>query len=84
LVSLFRTDFAKVPNMPLNADPHEFAFDFYTSGASVAVARASQAQMALFLSGDGRSVPNVNNLVFWPFMSDVFVVPKVLPEDLNF
>jgi hypothetical protein len=48
------------------------------------VARAAQAQIALFLSGDGRSVPYVNNLVFPPFWSNVFFVPKVLPEDLNF
>jgi len=84
LVSLFRTDMAKLPNMPLNPDPHEFAFDFSTSAASAVVARAAQAQMAMFLSGDGRSVPYVNNLVFPLYWSDVFFVPKVLPEDLNF
>jgi hypothetical protein len=84
LVSLFRTDLAQIPNLPLSADPHDFAFDFYTSAASVVVARAAQAQIALFLSGDGRSVPYVNNLVFPPFWSNVFFVPKVLPEDLNF
>jgi hypothetical protein len=75
---------AKLPNLPLNADPHMFAFDFSTSAASVVVARAAQAQMAMFLSGDGRSVPYVNNLVFPLYWSDVFFVPKVLPEDLNF
>ena len=84
MVSLFRTDLAQIPNLPLNADPHMFAFDFSTSAASVVVARAAQAQMAMFLSGDGRSVPYVNNLVFPPFWSNVFFVPKVLPEDLNF
>jgi len=84
MVSLFRTDVAWVPNMPLTANPHDSAFDFYTSAASAVVARAFQAQMAMFLSGDGRSVPQVNDLVRWPFMRDLFFVPKVLPEDLNF
>jgi hypothetical protein len=84
LVSLFRTDMAWLPNMRLSADPHDFGFDFYTSAASVVVARATQTQMAMFLSGDGRSVPYVNNLLCPPYLGDLFFVPKVLPEDLNF
>jgi hypothetical protein len=85
MVSLFRTDAAlKTPGAVLSPDPHDFAFDLSTSPAAVVVARAFQAQMALFFAGDGRSVPYVNDLVRIPFLRDLFLVPKALPDDLNY
>ena len=68
----------------LYSDPHEFFYDCSTSFASFTVAHAMQAQLALFLCGDGQSVPDVNDLVRWPFGRDLFVTPSALPEGLNF
>ena len=85
MVSLFHTDLAlATPGIVLNPDPHMFIWDVYTSLASTEVSLAIQAQMALFLASDGHSVPDVNYMVRWPFFRDLFVVPTVLPEDLNF
>ncbi len=79
------------PDLPLN--PHPFLVLFVSLGGStiqlpgidaLSISLDAQGQIAGFLSADGGSIPNPNNLSALLFGTNLFQMPTVLPWDFGF
>jgi hypothetical protein len=83
MTSFYRHDLARAMAPQLPEDPHGFVANL-TSFPALTIALAAQRQIVEFLAGEGTSVPDVNDLVRPMFGKNLFEVPEVLTEDLNF
>jgi hypothetical protein len=81
--SLYRHDLARVVAQDLPRDPH-LLFYFPSTPSGILIAHAAQSQMAEFLATDGARVPDVNDQVRTVFGTDLFGIPQLLPEGLNY
>jgi hypothetical protein len=90
---LYRHDYARaaIPNLGLN--PHTFLVLFINPDNNIqvpdlrtaAISLSAQQQMAGFFSTGGADIPDPNNIILRAlFGRDLFEVPAMLPEDLNF
>lgn len=85
MTSLYRHDLAYAASSDLALDPHSYGFPSATASAGQkAIARAAQRQITDFLSGEGLSVPDVNDMVRAAFGQNLFEVPATLPTGFNF
>ncbi len=78
---LYRHDLARKAVPSLSENPHAFMADLF-SLPSLAIALAAQQQAAGFLSTG--TISNPNGLLRFLFGKDIFEVPDVLPEELNY
>jgi len=81
--SLYRHDLALAVAPDLVKDPHLLFYLPGTASGQV-IAQAGQREMVEFLATDGLRVPDVNYLVLPLFGKNLFGVPQLLPEDLNY
>jgi hypothetical protein len=81
---VFRADIARAANPALPANPHVYILDILTA-ANVPVALASQSLVVDYLVSGGASISDPNPAVRARFGGmDIFEVPDVLTEKLNF
>lgn len=81
--SYYRHDLARGVAPELNVNPHTFLIDQSSTNAAI-IALASQNRVAAFFVSGGTMFLDVNHLVRAAFGRDLFEVPDVLTEDLNF
>jgi hypothetical protein len=81
--SYYRHDLARSVAPELNINPHNFMMDQSSANASV-IALAAQKRVAAFFVSDGAEFLDVNDLVRPVFGMNLFEVPDVLTEDLNY
>jgi dienelactone hydrolase len=85
--SYYRHDVARTLMPNLYPDPHFFAYPIIPGKTDVMgqylIAMLVQQQIAEFFAGEGKGVPDVNPMARLLFGKDLFEVPAVLPEDLN-
>ncbi len=79
---LYRHDIAKSVSVGLADNPHTFLVNI-SSPAGLAVALATQGQMAGYLNTDGNEIPDANGTALKILFlgKDVFERPAALPED---
>jgi hypothetical protein len=77
-----------MPGVPFPILPHRILSNptILDVPAEASIAFAEQQQVASFFASGGKANPNPNRFVIAPFSSDdnLFQLPKVLPEQLNF
>jgi hypothetical protein len=83
MTTVYRHDLARSADGRLPLDPHRFLTTL-SDPASAVVSAAAFQQVALFLSTPSSQPPDVNHLLKPFFGRDLFEVPAVLPEELNF
>ena len=77
-----------MPGVPFPILPHRILSNptIFDVPAETSLALAEQQQVASYFVSDGKSNPDPNEFVATPFSRDMnlFEVPTVLPERLNF
>lgn len=76
---VYRHDFARADHPELSANPHTYLTNILGSDAAVAIAIATQTQIAAFFASGGTMIPDPNSPGFM-----YFEIPSTLPELLNF
>ncbi|HLJ50675.1 MAG TPA: Ig-like domain-containing protein [Bryobacteraceae bacterium] len=76
---VYRHDLARMDHPELAADPHTYLTNVLGSPAAVAIAIATQTQIAGFFASGGTMIPDPNSAGLM-----YFEIPATLPEILNF